>query len=84
MGKLTELPNVGRVLEERLEAVGIATAEELKKAGAKEAFLRLRERDPGACLHELMALEGAVRGVRKYDLPPEIQDDVKAFFKGLK
>lgn len=84
MGKLTELPNVGRVLEEKLKAVGITTAEELKKVGAKAAFLRLREQDPGACLHELLALQGAVCGVRKYDLPSSVQDDVRTFFKGLK
>ncbi len=62
---LTNLPNVGGVLERELLAVGIVTAEELRRAGSREAFLRIRGSvDPGACLHVLYGLEGAGRGPR--------------------
>ena len=54
MSELLRLPNVGKVLEEHLLAVGIETPEQLRGTGAQETFRRIRiERDPGACLHML-------------------------------
>ncbi len=38
MGELLSLPNVGRVLERNLIAVGICSPGELRRVGAKEAF----------------------------------------------
>ena len=79
--ELRELPNVGPVLEANLRAVGIETAEDLRAAGACEAWLRIRTRvDSGACLHQLTALAGAEAGVPKKDLPPERKAELKAFF----
>jgi DNA transformation protein len=71
--------NIGKVVAARLEEVGISTLRELQAAGSKQAFLRLQAIDSGACLHELMALEGAIRGIRKYNLPDEIKEDLKRF-----
>lgn len=34
MGELSELPNIGKVVEEQLNQVGIATKEDLKSVGA--------------------------------------------------
>ena len=45
--------------------VGINSADELKKTGAKAAWLKIQEIDESACIHRLMALEGAIRGVKK-------------------
>lgn len=42
MGKLTDMPNIGKVMEKRLAAVGINTPDELIRIGSKEAFTRLR------------------------------------------
>jgi DNA transformation protein len=83
MGDLSSLPNVGKVLEKNLNDVGIHTPEELKQIGSKEAFLRIRLIDPGACLHMLYGLEGAIDGVRDTLLPEFVKEDLKAFFKSL-
>lgn len=81
--ELADLPNVGKVLASNLRAVGIETAEALRETGAEEAFLRIRVIDPGACLHMLYGLQGAVDGVRDNLLPEDKKRALKAFFKTL-
>ena len=84
MGALCDLPNVGKVLEKNLIDVGIDSPEKLREAGAREAFLRIRaSQDPGACLHMLYGLEGAVRGVKDVLLDPETRRSLKEFFAKL-
>ena len=81
MGELSNLPNIGKVVEEQLMQVGIHSAEELKRVGAKDAWLRIQAIDESACIHRLMALEGAIRGVKKSMLPDEVKADLKAFYQ---
>ena len=81
MGELSNLPNIGKVVEEQLLRVGIDSAEELKRIGAREAWLRIQQIDESACIHRLMALEGAIRGVKKSMLPDEVKADLKAFYQ---
>ena len=84
MEKLTDLPNIGPVLAEKLRQAGIETPEALVELGAEAAFLRVKTTvDQGACLHMLEALAGAVAGVRKSQLPPERKAALRAFFQGL-
>ena len=84
MGALSGLPNVGKVLEKNLNDVGIVSPEQLREAGAREAFLKIRACvDPGACLHMLYGLEGAVRGVKDTLLDPETRRSLKEFFAKL-
>ncbi len=80
MGELSKLPNIGAALEQRLTEAGVETPEQLRKLGAREAFLRIRRIDSGACLHMLSALEGAVEGIPKKDLSPEVKAGLKEFF----
>ena len=81
---LTDLPNIGRVLAENLEAVGIETPEQLRKIGACDAFLRIRTQvDSTACFHQLTALAGAEKGIRKTALTPEEKGELRAFFDSL-
>lgn len=83
--ELTELPNIGPVLAENLRKVGIETPDELQRAGAYDAFMRIRTQvDSGACLHQLEAIEGAVEGVKKSTLSPEKKAELRAFHKNLK
>ena len=79
MGELSSLPNIGRVVEEQLMQVGIHSAGELKRVGAKEAWLRIQAVDESACIHRLMALEGAIEGVKKSMLSDEVKADLKEF-----
>lgn len=82
-GGLSKLPNIGKVLEAQLHEAGIFTPEQLREIGGKEAFIRVRLNDSGACLHMLYALEGAVEGIRYTQLPEESRQDLKHFFNSL-
>ena len=81
MSKLTDLPNIGPELARLLEEADIHDPEALRDVGTEEAFLRLKARDPSACFHKLTALEGAVQGIRKTQLPPERKDKLRRFFR---
>ena len=81
---LTDLPNVGLKLAENLRRVGLETPEDFRKAGAREAFLRIRAQvDPTACFHQLTALAGAAAGIPKKALPQEDKMALRAFFDSL-
>ena len=84
MGSLSKLNNIGKVLEEQLNEVGITTYEELEAIGSKEAWLRIKAIDPSACIHRLYALEGAIEGIKKSYLPQEKKDELKAFYNNEK
>ena len=84
MGELSKLPNIGKSVEEQLNQTGIFTEEDLKAAGAKEAWLRIQRIDASACLHRLQALEGAIRGIRKTELPEDVKADLKEFCQSHK
>lgn len=84
MGKLSELPNIGAELERQLNDVGIFTAEELKSVGSREAWTRIYIYDPSACVNRLMALEGAIRGVRWHYLDAETKEELKEFYRNAK
>lgn len=79
MGELSRLPNIGKEVERQLNEAGILSAEDLKNLGAEKAWLKIQKLDPSACIHRLLALEGALRGVKKSLLPPERKDELKNF-----
>ena len=80
MGELSELPNIGKVVEEQLMQVGITTFAELKNFGAELAWLNIQKIDQSACINRLLALEGAIQGVRKTDLPDDRKVELKKFY----
>ena len=84
MGELAKLPNIGKVLEAQLEAVGIATPEAQRETGSRAAWLLIRAADPSACFHRLCALEGALRGVRWHALDGPVKADLKEFYQSHK
>ena len=82
MERLRDLPNLGKVNEEKLITSDIATVEDFMKLGAKESFIKVRQSaDPDACMHMLLALAGAEMGIKKKELPPAVVADLKEFFK---
>lgn len=80
MGELSKLPNIGPAVEEQLICAGIHSREELEACGSKDAWLRIQAFDSSACIHRLYALEGAVRGIKKAQLPEDVKTDLKAFY----
>lgn len=81
MGELSKLPNIGKTVEEQLAQASIVTADELRKNGAKAAWLKIRQIDPSACIHPLLALDGAIEGVQKSLLHGAVKADLKAFYQ---
>lgn len=84
MGELANLLNIGLVVEEQLNGVGITTYEQLKEMGSKQAWLLIKAIDPSACIHRLYALEGAIEGVRKTQLSVHQKAELKEFYNSFK
>lgn len=80
MEKLSDLPNIGKEVERQLNEAGITTIGELKELGAEQAWLKIQEIDESACIHRLLALEGAIQGVKKTLLPEERKAELKEFY----
>ena len=56
------------------------TAKQLKEIGAEQAWLKIQEIDESACIHRLLALEGAIQEVKKTMLLEERKAELKAFY----
>ena len=82
--ELSKPPNIGKVLENQLLQINIKTYGELKDVGSKQAWLNIQEIDESACINKLMALEGAIHGVKKQMLPSDIKDDLREFYNFYK
>jgi len=83
MSELSKLPNVGKVLERLLIEVGIATPEQLREVGTENAFIRIRAKDPTACIRMLYGIQGAIEGVKDNLLSESKKRDLKKFHKSL-
>lgn len=84
MGEISKLPNIGAVVEGQLEQVGITTYEQLRETGSKQAWLKIQSIDSSACIHRLYSLEGAIRGIKKTQLPADVKADLKDFYNHFK
>lgn len=80
MGQLSKLPNIGKEVERQLNQVGINTYEELKDLGAEKVWLKIQEIDESACIHRLLALEGALNGIKKSQLSDDRKAELKEFY----
>ena len=81
--QLTKMPNIGKILANRLVKIGIDTPEKLKAIGSENAFIRLKIVDSGACLSMLCALEGAIQGIRWHNSDKVRKSELKAFLETL-
>ena len=84
MSELTVMMNIGKELAKKLTAVGITSQEELIQAGAKQAFLQLKQEYPNVCLVHLYALEGAINNIEFNCLSEEKKKELKEFSDFLK
>lgn len=80
MGELAKLPNIGKEIEKQLNMIGINSYDELKAYGAEQAWLKIQEIDESACYNRLLALEGALQGVKKTLLSDERKSQLKEFY----
>ncbi|RDY61711.1 TfoX/Sxy family protein [Flagellimonas nanhaiensis] len=82
MPQLTDLPNIGQTLAEKLNTVGIKTELELKEVGSKNAIVKIATlENSGACINMLYALEGAIQGIRWHGLDKEKKKELLDFYR---
>ena len=84
MKQLTDLPNIGKTLAEKLNAIGIENVQDLKKMGSENAIIKIATiKNSGACINMLYALEGAIQGIRWHGLDKQRKQQLKEFYKIL-
>jgi len=72
MKSLTDLPNIGKTLADKLNIIGIKTKQDLKDIGSENAIIRIATiENSGACINMLYALEGVIQGIRWHGLDKE-------------
>ena len=84
MSELMSMMNIGREMERKLTAVGIDSPEKLAETGAKQAFVKLKEKYPHVCLVHLYTLEGAIHHLKYNRLSEEKKKELKEFSDFLK
>lgn len=84
MAQLADLPNIGKTLSEKLNAVGIISIEQLKTTGSKQTIIKISAlENSGVCINMLFALEGAIQGVRWHSLSKETKEELKTFYRKI-
>jgi len=82
VAELISMRNIGKEMEKKLKSVDITTAEELRKVGSKEAFVRLKLYYANICticpVH-LYTLEGAISGMEYNQLSESVKQNLKNF-----
>lgn len=84
MSELTSMLNIGKEMEKKLISVGIESSEQLIEIGAKDAFLKLKQKYPNVCLVHLYTLEGAIRDTEFNRLSEAAKKELKEFSDFLK
>ncbi|NPD46339.1 TfoX/Sxy family protein [Lentimicrobium sp. S6] len=84
MDSLIKLPNIGKILAQKLHHVEVNTAGDLIALGSENAIIKIAAIDSeGVCINMLYAIEGAIQNIRWHDLPRERKKDLKLFFQTL-
>jgi len=82
MKKVTDLPNIGKTLAQKLNTIGIQTEQDLKEIGSEDAIIKIATLEQsGTCINMLYALEGAIQGIRWHGLSRERKEELKVFYK---
>jgi DNA transformation protein len=74
---LTQLPNIGEVLAQKLNEIEVYSYDDLIDIGSVEAVLRIVGTDTFGYYNMLYALEGAIRGIRWHDIPKDDRQILK-------
>ncbi len=78
---IEKIPNLSTVSVKLLQAVGIATAEDLQKVGAIEAYIRLKEGGFNPSLNFLWAAFAGLEGMHWQEVTPEMKRQLKKTLK---
>jgi DNA transformation protein len=77
LSDLTNLPNIGQILAEKLQRIGVSNHKQLADIGSVEAIIRIGHANSSGCYNMLYALEGAIQGVRWHSLPDQVRQELK-------
>ncbi|MFC2135358.1 TfoX/Sxy family protein [Bacteroidota bacterium] len=82
MKELTNLPNIGKTLAQKLKMIGVNNEQELKAMGSEKAIIKIATlEDGGDCINMLYALEGAIQGIRWHNLSKERKQELLEFYR---
>ena len=77
MSDLTDLLNIGQILADMLDGIGVSDLEQLAALGSVEAIIRIGAADGSGCDNMLYALEGAIQGIRWHALPQPVREELE-------
>ena len=81
MKPLTELPNIGKTLADKLNKVGIENEIDLKSVGSENAIVKIATLENNdVCINMLYALEGAIQNIRWHNLDSDRKKELKDFY----
>ena len=82
MKELSDLPNIGKTLAEKLNIIGILNEQDLKEIGSENAIIKIATiENNGVCINMLYALEGAIQQIRWHNLSNKTKQELKEFYK---
>jgi len=84
MTKLSDALNIGKVLELKLNKVGINSLEELQQTGAENAFAKIITIDKNAGRTTLFSIDGAISGIPWYKIDQTRKERLKAYYNELR
>lgn len=84
MKELMKLPNIGDAIAGQLMDIGVENLQQLQEIGAKKAWLAIQKDDPTICFSRLCALQGAIEGVRWFNLSQPTKENLKLFYNNNK
>lgn len=85
MKTLTDLPNIGKTLADKLNMIGIKNEQELKEIGSENAIIKIATiENSGVCINMIYAIEGAIQGIRWHGLDKDKKQDLKEFYRMMK
>lgn len=81
--RIKDLPNLGIILEKRLNLIGISKVEELRLIGAKACYLKLIQQHNRSNSDLLLSLAGAIVGCHRSVLPNQLKTELLDWHKEL-
>ncbi|MCT4599481.1 MAG: TfoX/Sxy family protein [Marinifilaceae bacterium] len=81
---LSDLPNIGEVLANKLYLIGITSEKELMNSKIEDIYIKLKQIDDSVCYNILCAIQGAKEGIRWHNLSIEKKTEIKEIIKCLK
>lgn len=75
--------NVGKVLELKLEEIGITSLSQLRKLGTEATFKLLYEKNKNTSRAILLSIEGAIQEMRWHNLDEKRVEELKDFFDSV-